>query len=97
MTESKPIHPATLYSIADVAEGACQRCHGAQKPATALGHRKVMDEQFDYLKELYARRGVNVERTLRAMKQSCTDCQSEGKQEPVFALRVGCIIRGGLD
>lgn len=97
MIESGPIHPATLYSIADVAERACERCHASPRATTASGHRAVMDGQFDHLRELYARRGVVVDETLRAMKQSCADCLIEGKPEPVFALRVGCIIRGGLE
>lgn len=94
MVELEPIHPAVLYSIADVAEGACERCYASPKPATARAHRAVMYGQFDYLRKLYARRGIAVEQTLEAMKQSCTDCLDEGKLEPVFARRVGCIIRG---
>lgn len=97
MVEFEPIHPAVLYSIADVAERACERCFASSKPATARAHRAVMDGQFDYLRQLYARRGISVEQTLKAVKQSCTDCLTEGKLEPVFALRVGCIIRGGLE
>jgi hypothetical protein len=97
MSERAPIHPAVLYSIADIAEGACMRCHASQKPAVASGHRMVMDEQFSLLRKLYARRNVSVGPTIRAMKQTCTDCMAEGKLEPVFALRVGCIIRGGLE
>ena len=97
MTETAGIHPVILYSIADIAEGACSRCFAAENPVTAKAHRSVLHGELDGLTKRYKKRGIDVLPTVDAMKQTCADCLKDQKPDATFASRVGCIIRGGLE